>query len=540
MASRGQRSIWGLALALQVLIVVLTLVITEVAVYVNTRNDLRDQYGERAMSAARTVAHLPATIEALRAGTPGGDLQVLVEQIRLDTGLTYIVVGDRDGIRYTHPNVASVGKPVSTDPSDALRGEEGVVIETGTLGETMRAKLPVRDPATGEIIGFMSAGISTEEIGDAVEDTLLTVLLCGLLGLAVGLIGSWMLAQRLRRDTRGLGAAEIAALYEEREAMLLSIREGVVTVDTRGRVTLVNDEARRLLGLGDTPADQLTGRAFAEIVSSPTLAAIARQGTSGDQTVINAGRLLLASHQPVDVEGTIVGSVITLRDRTELQQLVGELVTAKRVTDSLRAQAHEYTNRMHTVAGLIELGRADEALGFIASESRYAQSLTEAYSDSVGDPTLLALLLAKSADAVERGVELRVHAGAEVQNARLDEPEDAVTAIGNLIDNAFDAATATGRTPAVRVELAAEGRDLVATVDDSGDGVDPADRSRIFDLGYSTKGAEGRGIGLALVHAAAVRRGGTLELLDDGTLAGARFRVRLPGMLRASAPAGTP
>ncbi|HWL41844.1 MAG TPA: sensor histidine kinase [Ilumatobacter sp.] len=530
MATRGRRrSVWGPALALQVLIVVITLAIAEVAVYINARDELRDQYGERALAVAHTVANMPTTRDALLSGTPGGELQELVEQIRLDTGLTYIVVGDPDWVRYTHPEPDRIGEKVSTDPSDALAGQTEVVVETGTLGETMRAKLPVVDPASGEIIGFMSAGISTAEIGNALRSTLWAVFLCGLLGLAVGLTGSWLLARRLRRDTRGLAAADIATLYEHREAMLLSIREGVVTVDMAGLVTLVNDEARRLLELdGD-----VSGQHFADIVASPALGSIADRAARRDETVINDGRLLVVSQRPVVVDGTPVGSVITLRDRTELQQLVGELVTAKKVTDSLRAQAHEYTNRMHTVAGLIELGQTDEALGFIASSSRIAQSLTEAYTDAASDPTLLALLLAKSADALERGVEFEVHTDANVQVARIDQPDEIVTAIGNLIDNAFDAATAAERPALVRLELTGDGLDLVATVDDSGAGVNPHDRQRIFDLGYSTKGADGRGIGLALVLAAAVRRGGTLELLDEGSLPGARFRVRLPGMLLA-------
>lgn len=519
---------WAAALTVQVLIVAVTVLITATAVYLNNRGELRDQYGERARVVADSVAEMPATVDALRAGAPGGDLQDLVEQIRTDTGLTYIVVGDRTWTRYTHPEPERIGERVSTDPSDALAGETTVVVETGTLGETMRAKVPVYDPDTGDVIGFISAGISTAEIGDTLERSMRIVFLCGLLGLAVGVLGSWLLARRLRRDTRGLAAADIATLHEHREAMLLSLGEGVVTVDNDGRVTLVNDEARRLLGLTDQPSELLVGQDLADVVRAPELAHLSARSSGPGETIRNGDRLLVANHRPVEVDGVRVGSVITLRDRTELQQLLGELASARRVTQALRAQAHEHSNRMHTVAGLIELGRTDEALGFITGEAARPNPI-----DGLDDPTLQALLSTKAGAARTRGIDFQIIAAGDVATAQLAQPDDAVTAIGNLIDNAFDAVAGGANPPAVRVELAAHGTTLVASVEDSGDGVAHDARARIFEFGYSTKVGEGRGIGLALVLATALRRAGRLDVSDGVALPGARFEVRLPGMLVA-------
>jgi len=527
------------ALAFQVAIVVATIAVTSAAVYLNARDQLRNQYGQRALAVGRTIAQLPFTVEALESGQPGGELQELVERIRVDNGLTYIVVGDLDGIRFTHPNPDNLGLRVSTSPADALAGDTTIVVETGTLGETMRAKLPVFD-GDGEIVGFISAGIATTEIGAALNRALFTVLACGSAGLAAGLAGSWVFARRLRRATRGLAATEIATLHEHREAMLLSLREGVVTLDPSGTITLINTEAQRLLGIAATPPEELIGQRLTDLVTEPGIARIAVQPGAGDQTVINQGRLLVASHRPVTIGDDPVGSVLTLRDRTELQHAVGELQTAKRVTDSLRAQAHEHLNRMHTVAGLIELGHTDEALAFIMKQSRHAQSLTEAYQAASGDPTLVALLLAKSADAAERGVDLRLTYDPVVQASSLAHADDVVTAVGNLVDNAFDAATAVDRPPIVALDLTSDGTSLIATVADSGAGVPDADRRRIHELGFSTKGVNGRGIGLTLVNASAERHGGRLELLEptpDG-LGGAVFRITLPDMLLT--PVGTP
>jgi two-component system, CitB family, sensor kinase len=517
-----------------VLIVLVTIAVVDAALYLHTRNTLRDQYGQRALAVGRTVAELPATVEALEAGIPGGRLQELVERIRVETGLTYIAVADEHGIRFTHPTVANIGKPLSTDPSDALAGETTITVETGTLGETMRAKLPVYGD-DDELLGLVSAGISTQRIGAEVRRTLGTVAAVGFAGLGVGTAGAWLLARRLRRKTLGLGAGDIATLYENREATLLSIREGVVTLDNEGRITLINDEARRLLGLdlGPGTSDELVGRSLGELVPSPHFARVLDgRPDGGDATVVTGGRMLVVSHRQVSARGERIGAVVTLRDRTELENLLGELASVKGMADSLRAKAHEYANRMHTVAGLLELGHVDEAVGYITDESRFAQSLTESFATERGDPTLVALLLSKSAAASERGIELEVTRDEVLRTARLAHSNDTLVAVGNLIDNAFDAACSGVGPPTVHVELAAEGADLIATVSDSGQGVPEADRARIFDLGYSTKSSSGRGVGLALAAEAAERHRGTVELTGPvAGLTGASFRLVLRDMI---------
>lgn len=518
-------------LALQLVIVVVTLAVVAVAGFVNVRQTLYDQYGQRSLAVARTVANLPATHQALESGDPDRRLQAIVERIRAETGMTYIAVADHNAIRLTHPNPERIGGHLSTDPSAVLDGETTISTETGTLGETTRAKVPILDDA-GDVIGLVSVGVSTTEIN---HHTLLTqrwVIAAVGAALGLGVIGSVVIARRLRRQTFGMAPAEIAALYEQREAMLLAIREGVVTLDADGSVTLINAEARRLLGVdGDVEGTRLR-----QGVTSPHFAAVLDGHHDGeDMTVVSDGRVLVVSRRPVWVRDREIGAVITLRDRTELEGVVRELVTVKGMADSLRAKAHEYANRMHTIAGLLELGHVAEAARYATSESSIAQALTESYAQQLGDPTLVALLLSKTAVAAERGIELRVVRDDELLTAQLAAPHDAVTVVGNLIDNALDAAAAAAGAPRwVEVELRADGPTLIVTVSDSGLGVTGVDVEHIFEYGYTTKpappGGASRGIGLALVSESVARHAGSVELVD-GRGVGATFRVTLPDML---------
>lgn len=532
---RGWRRPWSLStqvLVVEVVVVVVALVAVASASFMHTRDTLHDQFGQRALVVARTVADLPATRDALERGVPGGELQRLVEQIRIDTGMTYIAVADGDGIRFTHPNEERIGERLSTDPSDALAGRTTISTETGTLGPTMRAKVPVFN-ADRDIIGLVSVGVSTSEIGAKTRHAMWVVVGYATGGLALGVIGSSFVARLLRRKTFGLGPSEIANLYENRQAMLLAMREGVVAVNAAGNITLINDEAQRLLGLdGD-----VMGQELRRLVPSKHFASLLDGAHGGDSSVMVAGRLLLVGRRPVLVRSDVVGAVITLRDRTELESILTELASIRGVADSLRAKAHEYSNRMHTIAGLIELGHGDEALQYATRESQFAQSLTEAYVEELGDPTLVALLLAKSSAASERGIDFHVVRDERLVTSRLAHPHGVITILGNLVDNAFEAVGSTVGGGWVHVDLGADDRALIITVKDSGPGVDDQHAPQIFEYGFSTKSASApnvsRGLGLALVAETVAHHGGRIELVEQSSddAFGATFRATLPDAL---------
>jgi sensor histidine kinase regulating citrate/malate metabolism len=272
-----------------------------------------------------------------------------------------------------------------------------------------------------------------------------------------------------------------------------------------------------------------------------------------DEVHLTASRVLVINTSPVS-GGERRGTVVTLRDVTELQSLMGELDSERGFTQALRSQAHEAANRLHTVVSLIELDRAEEAVEFATAELELAQALTDQVVAAVSEPVLAALLLGKTAQANERGVELMVSQDNTLDDGLLPETlpaRDLVTILGNLIDNAVDAAQGSVParvTVAAYTELAADPEgapELVLRVSDTGPGVDPEHAEAVFQRGFSTKpaGPGGRGLGLALVRQAAQRHEGTLSVTEaDG--GGAEFEVRLPlresGAVAASVTSGSP
>jgi two-component system CitB family sensor kinase len=515
-------------LSLQVAIVLVTLLVVSGASVKSSGDQLQVQYGERALAVAQAVATLPTVRSAFDDLYPPTTLQPLAEAVREASGLTFVVIANSEGTRFSHPDPARIGERVSTDPGPALNGQDWIGVEEGTLGRSVRAKTPIFDDR-GQVIGIVSVGILSEEVSAQLRRQLPTFLGAGALALALGVIGSLVLARRVKRQTHGLEPPEIGALLEQREAMLKSIREGTVGVDTSQRFTFANDEAARLLGLTSVPVGE---RVDAVVPPGRVRELLTRQIDGQDQIVLAGDHVLVANRMPVIVRGERVGSVVTLRDRTELEGLVRELATMRSLTDALRAQAHEFSNRLHTVAGLIELGHHEEAVSFITDTALTQQALTEALMERVGDPTIVALLLAKAASASEHGIELTL-ADDTRPDGELRDKEALVTILGNLIDNAIEAIGATGGR--IEVALCPEGDDLTIRVADSGPGIPPDLVEEVFTDGYTTKvhgAGQSRGLGLALVRQAVARHEGSIDVTSDG---GAVFTVTLPRVVRREA-----
>jgi two-component system CitB family sensor kinase len=509
-------------LLLQVAIIVLTVSAGFAVSLWQTRKQIDHDKGRQSLAIARSVASMPVVRQAFALPHPERVIQPLAEQIRHRTHAAFIVVANKRGIRYSHPDPSKVGKRISTDPSIALGGAEYVGVQTGTLGRSVRAKTPIYG-ANGADIGLVSVGVLESAVTAQLISNLPVVVIPPLLGLALGILGSLLLARRIKRQTFGLEPNEIATLLEQREAMLHGIREGTIATDARGRVTLVNDEARRLLGVeGD-----VVGRNLAEIVPPGH----AREVMAGhvdepDQVVLVDHHVLVVNRMPVSVRGKHIGAVVTLRDRTELEALMRELNDVQSLAEALRAQEHEFAHRLHVIAGLIEVGRHEEAVGFIKQSSLVHQALVASIVERVGDSILVGLMLGKAAVASERGVELRVGPDTllpdDVPNAR-----ELVSVVANLIDNALDSVSGAGGGW-IEVTVRDEEDGVLVRVHDSGPGVDPAVAGEIFRDGFTTKVATGagrRGLGLALVSQTARRRGGTVEVSNDG---GAVFTVFLP------------
>lgn len=531
---RGPRgSIAARLFAVQLLCILLIAAAAVAVLAVDARGRAGDDAAARSLVVARTVADNPFVVESTQEADPSRPLQPYAEAIMADTGVDFLTIMNPDRTRYTHRDRERIGEAFIGTIAPALEGRTFTETYTGTLGPSVRAVAPILD-GSGEIVALVSAGVTLQAV-DASFGARVQVVAWGALGaVLLGGLGSWLLARYLRRVTGGRGPEQMSQVFAYYESVLHSVREGLLLVDDRGRLVLANDHALELLGLEGvrTPvpiADLDIPEALRELLRSDEPVT--------DRLVVARERILVVTEQPAASPGARpLGTVTTLRDRTELQRMTGELESMRTLSDALRSQTHEFSNRLHTIASLIELGRPEQALSFAAGELTLSQRLADRLITSVQEPVIAALLLGKTAQARERGVELHLETHLEPGTQGF-EPGDLVTLLGNLIDNALDAAAAPDGAdePWVEVYLGhAEGsrgeQELVIQVSDSGPGVE--ETADVFARGYSTKeqDAFGRGIGLALVQQVVQRLGGSIEVSRH---VGAVFTVQLPLPVRA-------
>jgi len=512
-------------LLLQVTIVLATVVGTGLVAALLQERQLRESYEDRMVAVAQSVASLPVIIEAFDDRAPSRTIQPIAEVIREASDVTYVVVANDDGIRYSHPDPERIGERVSTDPSVPLSGRIYVGTQTGTLGESWRVKVPIFAADGTTVIGQVSVGILESELR---EDFLggLWALFAALVGATlVGVLGSAWIGGLIRRRIYGLEPDEIRALLETREAMLHGIREGLVALDGDRRIVLVNDAAARLLGVD---ADAVLCRVVDEVLDGE-LARFIVADEPAETPVLSGERVLLVHADRIRVDGREVGWIAILRDRTELETMLRELQGAQSLADDLRAQSHEFSNTLHVLGGLIELGQLEAASAFIERVGAGGALGSLHDHGGIADAETAALVLAKRSRAHELGIGLEVDPASHLGGGH-PAADDIRTVVANLLDNAVEACVLGGDVRLlVRDDL--EPDVVLVQVDDDGPGVPAERRAAIFQPDVSDKppapGKARRGIGLTIVQRIAQRLGGTAEA-GSSPAGGARFTVRLP------------
>ncbi|GAB3829217.1 ATP-binding protein [Dactylosporangium cerinum] len=510
---------WQFSLARQFLVLqlgIVLLVVGAVAAVSVAEADaaFHREQGAKLRSTAENLAATDIIRAGLRATIWHESLAAGAETARSVAGVSFVELTDARGVLLTGPRR---GQPAGLGAGGGADGRAwlGVVEHDG---RALVALAPVLDPADGKVLGVVVVGKTYPSwpalLATATPD-LLTYLL---LGSVLGIAGSMLLSRRIKRQTLGLEPVEIAGLVEHREAMLHGIKEGLIGLDPAGRVTLANDEALRLLGL----SGDVTGRPLRALSVAEDVVALLTDGSDEpDHVLVHDARVLVFNRMPVLVRGHAAGSVTTLRDRTELTSLERELDLSRRAADTLRAQAHEFTNRLHTISGLVQLGQYDEAVTFILQAGQTQEALNHEVQSRIGDPALAALLIAKASVASEQHVDLRISDDTAMPRPAAERlAADLVTVTGNLVDNAVDAVQAGGW---VSVSVRDLGAEIAVTVADSGAGVASEHADQVFGRGFTTKSGDGhRGLGLALISRVCAARGGTI------TVEGSTFTARLP------------
>ena len=516
-------SLAGQLLVLQLVIVLVVLVAVAAVSVAQAQASFREVQGRRVIAAAERAAATGAVRQHLLKPAWRIPLAATVDGHRDQADASFAIVAGADRRILASTDPTQIGRRLDLHGSNVLqgRGWEGVVTERGVTSVVAHA--PVLDTKKGTTVGFVAVGANTPGLWQSLQGAVPNLLTY--LGVAslLGVSGSLLLARRVKRQTLGLEPRQITRLAEHRDTMLHGIKEGVVGLDPQHRVTLVNDEAMRLL---DLPADSV-GRTLADLGIDRRLdEVLSGQAQGQDQIVLLDERVLILNRVPVSSRGRAIGSVTTLRDRTELVSLQRELDVTRTTTDTLRAQAHEFSNQLHTISGLIELDEYAEVVRYVSRLTRSQARLNDKVTSHIEDPSVAALLIAKASQAGEQGVQLRISDGTRL--GRIDEPlsADLSTVVGNLVDNALDA---IGYAPDgwVAVEIAQENGTVRVMVRDSGPGVAPELAEEVFEHGFTTKAADDgqRGFGLALIRMVCARRGGRVSVRNDD---GAVFTAELP------------
>ncbi|MBY8872993.1 Spo0B domain-containing protein [Micromonospora sp. PLK6-60] len=532
-----RRTLAGELLVLQLAIIVVVLAAVAAVSLAQSAATFNRVEGRRVAALGEQLGGSLLLREQLDEPSPGEAIAPLVQNTRTQYRVTSVTVANARGRVVASTNPTLVGSPVTLgDPSAGQGGSWFGELEVDGSRELV-AQVPVlgADPKkdnVGRYLGVVVVGAAAPTWSERLVGASSYLLTYLGLASALGLAGSWLLARRIKRQTLGLEPREIAGLAEHREALLHGIAEGVIALDPQQRVTLVNEVGRRLLDL----PEHCLGRSLAELGIAGRLRDVLAGQADGpearDEVVVRGGRVLVMNRMTVDRAGRRLGSVTTLRDRTELARLERELGSFRSTTELLRAQTHEFANQLHTISGLIQIGEHDEVVRYVDALSRHRASLDLTVTSRIQDTAVAALLMAKSALAAERRVELRISERTGLARLEPELAADVATVLGNLVDNAVEA-VATGREPAgdgpdwVEVELRQDASSVEIVVRDSGPGVAPELAQEVFTHGFTTKAARGgeRGIGLALTRLVCKRHGG--EVAVTNTEEGAMFTARL-------------
>lgn len=490
---------------------------------------VRTQVGERALGMAKALAQMPTIREALLAGDPHGEIQVLAEAVRRDTGAAYVVVCDATGKRYSHPVRERIGQYfVGGDTGPAVAEGKAYVSEAvGTLGPSRRGFAPIRGP-DDEVIGFVSVGFLMERLEEIIRARLKRPLLYVAAMAVLGLTCAVLIARRLKLITLGLEPAEIAALYLERGAVLEAIREGVVAVDRDGLIRLAN---RAALGpAGAAEPGEVEGRPVEEVLPGMGLELAMETGQAEyDEEREVCGRDMIVNTVPLFHQGEVWGAAASFRRKDEMDRLARELSQVQEYTELLRVQAHEYSNTLHTIAGLIQIEAYPEVLDLVVQESSGYQDMIRFLRSAVPHPAIAAIILGK----YSRAKELKVDFTVDPESSMTDLPgwisrRKVVTILGNLLENAFEAVL---RRPEgernVELSFTDLGHEVVFEVEDAGGGIPAEQLTAVFEKGVTTKGRGRRGLGLYLVRRRLDDLGGTVTV-GQGALGGSLFTVAIP------------
>lgn len=489
-------------------------------------NNVHTSISNRALAIGRVIANVDDVQKALVSSNPSEILQPIAENWRQATGAAFIVISNMDEIRLSHPEVSKIGTPmVKLDRELVLHGQEFVTVAKGVLDPALRAYVPIFDYYDkNKQVGFISVGFYLDDIAEKGKQSAVRVFYAFLLAVVLCSVGSCILANNVKKAIFDLEPYEIAKIVKEHAATLQAIREGLIAVDINGIINIINDEAERMLGI---PREQLYGKAVFLLFPMNNLQQVINAGETIFDHEIKIGDLVvMANIVPIEIEGRLSGAVISFRDRTEVIRLAEEITGVKTFVDIMRAQAHEYKNKLHAISGLIQLGRAEEAVDYIIDSCLNKEYLYEKLSMRIKDSIVFGLLMGKSKRMRELGIEMDIAPESSLTSLPKNFASgDMVLVLGNLLENAIDVLEKE-KNKKIVVTLKQDNNGIYIRVWNSGPWINEEINDKIYEKGITTKGSK-RGIGLALVKEKVELNKGTIyhRNLASG---GVEFNVYIP------------
>ena len=494
------------------------------------QKNAKHEKGLKALAISQAVANMPEIRTAFSKENPSVTIQPIVEKIRKKVGAEFIVVGNKNEIRYSHPNSMLIGKRmVGGDNEKVFKGKEIISESTGTLGPSLRGKSPIINDQ-GDVIGVVSVGYLIKDIEEEANKFHKKLLFNSLIILVIGISAAFLISFNIKKSIFGLEPKEIGRMYQEKHAILESIHEGIIAIDENCEITVVNENAHKVLSIPNNI--KLRGLKIEDILHNSQLKKVVETGEAiYDLEFLINEKMVIINCIPISGEnGNIVGAVTSFREKSELNKVLNELSQIKAYSEGLRAQSHEYSNKLHTILGLIQLESYQEAIDLISKESNITQNLIQFIMEEISDPVVAGLLLGK----ISLANELKVDFILDHNSSFADVPkevnrEDLITIIGNLLNNAFDAVIESNK-PEKKVSLFLTdiGQDLIIEIDYNGNGIPEELVDDIFLYGVSTKKKfKNSGIGLHLVQRLLQKLNGQITFHSNEN-GGTTFIVAIP------------
>lgn len=487
-----------------------------------TSTDMHRQYTEiNLRNMAFSLSKNKMTISALKNDQPNDELNNLIDSIiSEDNGIDIVTIANMNGVRIYHIDKSLIGMYfVGGDEQDVYKGKSYSSMAVGTRGLQFRYFQPVYDSDGKKQIGFVMVSTLMSNFSTLQHNIIISSVKLGLLVMMAGITISIILGIKIKDSLLGYEPEQIAALVIQREEIFDSLDEGLMAIDSSGKIVLTNKTARSLLNIGRS---DIIGEYINDLAPNLQLSQTLKTGTSTHGLNISLGSVdIVLDTIPIIRSGKTLGAIAVLRNRTELRKMAEQLTGVNHFIEALQANSHEYMNRLHVILGLIQIQAYDDAIKYITDISIEQETISKTIIGRIENRMLAALILGKISRAKEYNIELNLVPSSYVPvHSKFLSSYALVTIVGNLIENAIDAINALEDKSAPReitLSIVENQDNLLITVDDTGIGMSEKVINKLLQGRYSTKGIN-HGTGMTLIKQIVNDCGGHISIESEENL----------------------